>query len=470
MTQQLELVAMTTKLPFLSPDYSKIAPEDDDDGEVEQIDEHDKTIRTTITFKPNIFSPTTDGFSAQFGSMNTPVSIFSDGSSQVSNAFSPSVPSPFDFSPQFISKNSLKFNSNVGKRRGHRYKHSSASAHHQIFLEPPPRAPLALPASLPIPTFKEACSSRSKEQTRRVACCVCHAIVALYVYYSAAGSLALTALSHLIFFDAISATICVIVDVLCNFEVWKRSSIRHPFGLERAEVLAGFAMSVFLIFMGFDLISHNLRDALERLGSHSSIHHSHSQKRISLSSIDSAAILSIIATLISAFGLKNHARIGKTMRYSCISFLPSILSNPSHFLTLASSTIMLVLPILSASMYQWIDRIFCTLIALSMFALGVHFATAQGLILLMCYLGEGVNDLIGEIKKEPMVIHIDEAKFWQVHYTLCLASLKLRVAGDEAALIKLRERIRALIKNRLGSSSIRGEMKWEVTTQFTVEK
>ncbi|POS87135.1 hypothetical protein EPUL_003165 [Erysiphe pulchra] len=463
---------MTTELPFLTPGYSKIALEDDDDGDVELIDEPVKTVRTTISFNPNVFSPTTDGFSAHFGSMNTPLSIFSDGSSQVSNPFSPSLSSTFNFSPQITSENSLMFNSNVGKRRGHRYKHSSASAHHQIFLEPPPRAPLALPASLPIPTFKEACSSRSKEQTRRVACCVCHALVALYVYYSAAGSLALTALSHLIFFDAISATICVIVDVLCNFEVWKRSSIRHPFGLERAEVLAGFAMSVFLLFMGFDLISHNLRHALERLGSHSSIHHSHShpQKRISLSSIDSAAILSIIATLISAFGLKNHARIGKTMRYSCISFLPSILSNPSHFLTLVSSTIMLILPILSASMYHWIDRIFCTLIALSMFALGVHFATAQGLILLMCYLGEGVNDVIGEIKKEPMVIHIDEAKFWQVHYTLCIASLKLRVSGDEVALIKLRERIRALIKNRLGSSSIRGEVKWEVTTQFTVEK
>jgi len=55
-------------------------------------------------------------------------------------------------------------------------------------------------------------------------------LVAAYVLYSAEGSLALTALSHLIFFDAISATICVVVDVFCNYEVWKRSSIRHPFG------------------------------------------------------------------------------------------------------------------------------------------------------------------------------------------------------------------------------------------------
>lgn len=70
----------------------------------------------------------------------------------------------------------------------------------------------------------------SKEQKVRIGWCLCHALVAAYVLYSAEGSLALTALSHLIFFDAISATICVVVDVFCNFEVWKRSSIRHPFG------------------------------------------------------------------------------------------------------------------------------------------------------------------------------------------------------------------------------------------------
>jgi hypothetical protein len=31
-------------------------------------------------------------------------------------------------------------------------------------------------------------------------------------------------------FDALGASLCVVVDVLSNFEVWKRSSVRHPFG------------------------------------------------------------------------------------------------------------------------------------------------------------------------------------------------------------------------------------------------
>ena len=217
----------------------------------------------------------------------------------------------------------------------------------------------------------------SKEQTTRIAWCACHCLIALYVLYSASGSLALTALSHLIFFDAISATICVIVDVGCNFEVWKRSSIRHPFGLERAEVLAGFAMSVFLLFMGFDLISHNLKHVLESLGSHTP-HHPHSHQRVSPGSVDSAALLSIVATLISAIGLKNHARIGKVIRFSYISSLPSLLSNPSHFLTLSCSTVMLLLPLLTITMYLWLDRLLCSIISLSMFILGIRLAITQG--------------------------------------------------------------------------------------------
>ena len=360
---------------------------------------------------------------------------------------------------------------NIGQRRGHRYKHSSVSTQHQIFLEPPPRAPLALPASLPIPTFKEAWNSMSKDQTIRIAWCACHALVAAYVLYSSDDSLALTALSHLIFFDAVSATICVVVDVFGNFEVWKRSSIRHPFGLERAEVLAGFAMSVFLLFMGFDLISHNLKHVLESVGSHTPHHpHTHIQEPLSGAKIDLAAGASICATLISALGLKNHARIGKAMRFAYISFLPSVLSNPSHFLTISTSLTMFLLPLLSIKPYLWVDRLLCTIIAISMFALGIRLAVAQGLMLLMSYSGEGVSEVVQEIASDPMVTGVEEARFWQVHYGLCMANLKLRIRGDDAAVGRLRERVSLLVKNRLGGGYGKGNgVKWEVTTQFSID-
>jgi Co/Zn/Cd efflux system component len=311
----------------------------------------------------------------------------------------------------------------------------------------------------------------SKEQKQRTYWCFCHAGVAAFTLWSAEGSLALTALSHLILFDALGAMLCVVVDVLSNFEVWKRSSIRHPFGLERAEVLAGFAMSVFLLFMGVDLISHNLQHVLETVGHEP--HREHGHQRISPGSVDVASLLAIGSTLVSAIGLKNHARIGKAMRFAYIESLPSVLSNPSHFLTLSCSALLLLLPLLSIEIYVWLDRLLSTTIALCMCFLGVRLVKTLGLMLLMSYNGpNSVAGVMKEIEADPSIISIEEARFWQVHYGLCMANLKLRVktVSGEEGLVSLRERISSLVRNRLGGGYGMGRQRWEVSTQMSLDR
>ncbi|KAL8968130.1 MAG: hypothetical protein Q9183_002611 [Haloplaca sp. 2 TL-2023] len=371
----------------------------------------------------------------------------------------------FTFQPTSLAKSPVT-KSSVGQRRGHKYKHSSVS--HQIFLEPAPRAPLALPNSLPVPTLKECRKSMSREQNTRFWWSICHMMVAAYTLWSAEGSLALTALSHLILFDSLGAMLCVVVDVLGNFEVWKRSSIRHPFGLERAEVLAGFAMSVLLLFMGMDLISHNLEHVLESLGHEA--HYSHDHERVSPGEIDTASLLTIISTLISAFALGNHARIGKAMRFAYIESLPSILANPSHFLTISCSMMLLLLPLLSIQVYLWLDRGLSCTIAFSMCVLGSRLVKTLGFMLLMSYAGNGAQDIMRDIETDPSVSGIEEARFWQVHYGLCMANLKLRVRGTEDGLAKLSERVTSLVKNRLGGGYGSGGQRWEVTTQFNMDR
>ncbi|RYP52856.1 hypothetical protein DL768_002105 [Monosporascus sp. mg162] len=403
------------------------------------------------------------------------------------------APNPFNFQTQVISTVPVK--PNVGQRRGHKYKHSSISAQHQIFQEPPPRPPLALPRDLPIPTAKEAWKSMSTDQRRRLYWCICHLLVAGSVLLSAHGSLAMTALSHLILFDVGSALICVVVEVLCNFEVWKRSSIRHPFGLERAEVLAGFAMSIFLIFGGFDLVSHNVKHLLEDRGGHAAHHpdpHAGLGARVQPGGLDMASLAAIAATLVSAYGLRNHARISRIMRVSYLASLPSILSNPFHFMTLSTSSLMVMLPLLSIPVSVLLDSAICAAVAVAMFGLGLRLAIAQGLMLIMSYGGRpgsgwsgsgpgknnnnnqqqqdvGVADVVREIESEPSVERVDEAQFWQVHYGLCMANLKLSVARgcDDAALGRLRTRISNLIQNRLGEGYGRGgSLRWEVSLQM----
>ncbi|KAJ5161489.1 hypothetical protein N7492_006881 [Penicillium capsulatum] len=344
---------------------------------------------------------------------------------------------PFNFDTTVMAKSPV-MKSNIGQRRGHKYKHSKYR------------------------------TSMSKDQKTRFWWSVCHMFVAAYTLWTAHGSLAMTALSHLILFDSLGALLCVAVDVLGNFEVWKRSSIRHPFGLERAEVLAGFAMCVLLLFMGLDLISHNLQHFLEKSGHEP--HHEHDHERVSLGSVDITAVLAISSTLISAIGLKNHARIGKAMRFAYIESLPSVLSNPSHFLTLSCSTLLLLLPLVSIRIYDWLDKFLSGTIAISMCVLGVCLVKTLGSMLLMSYSGQGVSDVIKDIEAEPSVFGVDDARFWQVHYGLCMANLRLRVSGSEDNISRLREKISSLIRNRLGGGYGTGGQKWEVSLQFTIER
>ena len=319
------------------------------------------------------------------------------------------------------------------------------------------------------------------DQRVRLYWCLCHLAVAVFVFFRAEGSLALTALSHLVFFDAGSAAICVAVDVLGNFEVWKRSSIRHPFGLERAEVLAGFALSIFLLFGGFDLVSHGVRHFLESEDSHlPDTHeqglghgHGHGHGTVSAASLSWAATLSIIGTAVSAYGLRNHARIAKVMRVSYLASMPRVLSSPFHVLTLSFSLLLLTLPLFSVEYSRGLDHLICAAIAIFMFALGLRLAVSQGLMLLMSYGGnKSVDAVVQEIEADPGIARVEEAQFWQVHYGLGMANLKVRVSrgSDEATLSRLRNRIASLVQNRLGEGYGQGgSLRWDVTLQTTMD-
>ena len=291
--------------------------------------------------------------------------------------------------------------------------------------------------------------------------------VAAYTAWNSHGSSTMQALSHLIFYDSLGALLCVCVEVFSNFEVWGRSSIRHPFGLQRMEVIAGFALSILLIFFGFDLISHNAKHALEGVGH--TPHHAHSHERVTAGTVDLTAVLALVSTLISAVGLKNHARIGKAMRFGAMENLPSVLSNPSHFLTISCSAITLLLPLLSLHAYEWIDKVLSLSIAVSMLFLGTHLGKNVGSMLLMSYPGKDVTDVIKDIESDPMVCGIEQAKFWQAHYGVGMANLKLRVAGTEGELLKLRERVTSLIRNRLSGGYGSGGQRWEVSVQFQLD-
>lgn len=343
----------------------------------------------------------------------------------------------------------------IGRRRGHKYARSSVS--HQIILEPAPRTPLQVPTSLPVPTLKEFRSSLTINQKWRFAWCFCHLAVAAIVHTSAHGSLSKTTLSHLLFFDALGAFLYVAVDVARNFEVWNRSTISRPFGLERAEVLAGLASNIILLFMGLDLISHGLKDTLGDIGSqhaHSHEHHHSSEP----GSVNVSALISICSTLFSASLLSSGSRMDKTRQRS------------SHYLPISLAIILVVLSLLGISATGPFDVTLSFLYAFAMIVLGIKLCYKVGRMLLMSYSEAGVREIVHEINADPGVASVQEAKVWQVHYNLCMASFKLKArSADQVE--RVRERIASLVKNRLGGGYGEGSkgVRWEISSQITID-
>jgi Co/Zn/Cd efflux system component len=199
-----------------------------------------------------------------------------------SNNNSPIV-QPFQFNSMMMSNNSsenlsLQSTNNNGitkqpqilpkasYRRGHRYKHSSVSMN--MFQDPQRIASMNKPHNLPkkyeIPRFKQILSLISSSQKKKLFVCFIQISVTLTSYvlgYNYNNSCLLT-LSHILFYDVISNLSLVMVQIMSNFEVWRLSSLKFPFGLGRIEVLFGFALSVSLLFVGLDLFSHILEEFL----------------------------------------------------------------------------------------------------------------------------------------------------------------------------------------------------------------
>ncbi|AOW01129.1 cation efflux family-domain-containing protein [Yarrowia lipolytica] len=384
------------------------------------------------------------------------------------------------------------------QRRGHRYKHSSVSIN---FFEEPNKAPLAIPKSHPIPNAKEALQSMSRDQRARMCWSGVHLLAAFVIFsLSSHDYTALAALAHLVLYDALGATLTAAVDILGNFEVWKKSSIHHPFGLQRAEVLAGFALSVALIFMGGDLLSHSVETVVEVFYDADHVVHDHNSDMTSVPHADdhghrnthghghghskdgtsvlsgtdlSITILALLVTVISAYGLKNHQRIGKAMRHNTLAQLPlpSFLSNPSHLMTITSSLAIISYLLFPGSGSEVLDSIVTPIIALSMCYVGWQLAKSLGGMLIMSFPGVNrISDIEQAILAENLVKSVSDVSFWQVHHNLCLVSMRIEMnqasSMEEQA---LKARAAEIAKNILTPDyeDMLDQVRWETTIDIT---
>ncbi|KAK9447094.1 cation efflux family-domain-containing protein [Limtongia smithiae] len=373
---------------------------------------------------------------------------------------------PFNFQQSFISRSPVGAGASVGgvnkpnQRRGHKYKHSSVSMN--FFLEPPPRPAPVVPVHLPVPTTRETMDSMTRDQKIQLGWCSLHFLAAFQLWLVCRHWTVLVALSHIVFYDAVVAALRVVTDVLSNFDFWSTSSVRHPFGLRRAELLACCACAVGLLFMGIDIGSHLCENAVRHIIVRSS----------PLSVIEDTDIgpeggliltrgntlaltLALAATIVSSTIFRAHDQTGITVRIPYLRNLPYGFSSPLYTVSLLSGAIVLVASTYASEVIlPSIDALVALLIASTMCTVGWLSMLALGRMLLMGFDGHCAQSILKQIQDDPDIKQVEDSSMWQVHQGLCIINIKLRLHGPMVDETRVRANVNRIIAD--GSRAANG--------------
>lgn len=369
---------------------------------------------------------------------------------------------PFNFKSTQLTAPAISNSTRASHRKGHRYKHSSVSMN--LFQEPKQRAPLRINVSYPIPTLGEFFASCSENQKLKLTWSLWHLTCSFIVFLT--GFIyrlhSFSTLSHLIFYDSLGCIIIVLTDIMNNFDVYTKSSIKFPFGLGRIHVLFAFALSVSLIFLGCDLGSHFIEELLMGIFAdpeheqHGSGHNQHNTEpdhsEVGYLLYETLCLLTIIITSISS-------KIEGSMTHTSLTAL--MMHSPTHLITLVFSIYLALTPILQNVHTSFgIDNVATLAIASLIIYMGSKAVKYLGFIILLSFPKKDTKML--ELKGDIQALEIFSSNYSlenviisQVHMDLVVVLVSVKMVGrsDEQE-TALRNKIDELIRKTVTSKTV----------------
>ncbi|CAG8652027.1 3236_t:CDS:2, partial [Paraglomus occultum] len=281
-------------------------------------------------------------------------------------------------------------------------------------------------------------------------------------------SLALTGFAYLVIFDAFGVFTTFASTVLITYRSLRESSIKHPFGVQRYEVLLGFINTIYLIFVAMYV----MKESLEHLLLESSEDHYDESVEFPLLCV----LMSIGATLVSAIGYQNHKDFRALFRSS-----PADTSFYSHrssqdMISMLKGNIFILttlfcgIGVLIVGIFTkinehigWLDIIVSICESILMFYIGIPLAIALGKILLQTTPETIILSLeacLQELQeRDPAIVSITQTHVWQNSYGQLIGSLIVQVtpeANDQTVLEHVYQRLGPLLgvgNNNLGYGS-----------------
>ncbi|GJJ77007.1 hypothetical protein EMPS_09366 [Entomortierella parvispora] len=348
-----------------------------------------------------------------------------------------------------------------GHHHDHDHGHGHAHVHHPVSFRSQ------------LPSYGEIFGSLMPRQKTMFTWILVHSTIAVMTWLSGmrAGSLSIIGLSYMLLFDAFGVLNTFVSSVVHTDINLRRSTVKHPFGVQRFEILFGLFNAIFLLFIGMNMLKESLEHLMLEDDHHGGDHGA--VVRVPLF----WTVIALAATLISSLGYQNHKQfclllnsnsLSSTQaayRHASSSGLMGLVAN--QFTLLSLSCVVGVVVVAMFPHMDSLDKMVAIGQSLAMFALGGPLAKVLGMLVLQTTPPKALENVEEAIRHlsaaNPAILRLERAHVWTNTYGQLIGTLMVSVAkgSDEQSLL-------AIIHQRL-QSFLDLDGKAEGTGELTVQ-
>ncbi|KAI7821557.1 cation efflux family-domain-containing protein [Gamsiella multidivaricata] len=310
-----------------------------------------------------------------------------------------------------------------------------------------------------LPSYGEIFTNLMPRQKTMFTWIMIHSTIAVMTWLSGmrAGSLSIIGLAYMMLFDAFGVFNIFLSSVVHTDTKLKRATVKHPFGVQRFEILFGLFNGIFLLFIGMNMLKESLEHLMLEDDHHGGNDHG-PVVRVPLF----WTVIALGATLVSSLGYQNHNQFCLLLNTSSLSSTQAAFarSNSSKLSSLARNQFTLtslacVVGVILVAMFPRIDaldKVVAIGQSLVMFSLGGPLTKVLGMILLQTTPPkalEGVEEVVRQLSAaNPAIVRLERAHVWTNTYGQLIGTAVVSVdkgADEQGILASIHQRLQGFL-------------------------
>ncbi|KAF9934879.1 Endoplasmic reticulum zinc transporter [Linnemannia zychae] len=235
----------------------------------------------------------------------------------------------------------------------------------------------------------------------------------------------------------------------------KKSTVKHPFGIQRFEILFGLFNAIFLLFVGMNMLKESLEHLMLEDDHHGGDHGVVVRVPIFWT------LVALGATLVASLGYQNHKQFNfllsaNTNMSTQAAFgrseskLVSLTSNKFTLTSLACVAGVLLVALLPK--FDALDKLIAIGQAIVMFSLGGPLAKVLGMLLLQTTPPRALETIEETVRQlsvsNPAILKIERAHVWTNTFGQLIGTVVISVAkgaDEQAILASIHQRLQSFL-------------------------